>query len=276
MIRAEMTTITPEVAKEMLEHNTENYRRIKRDRVAQYARQMALGLWRENGEGIQFSEDGTLLNGQHRLNAVVESGATVQMLVVRGVKKENGVTYDYGSARTWSDFAKGCLGHSLHTAIGGAVSLIIAMQLGNNTHIGISAAEKMDYYERHQDDLYKAFVFCSGGNRKRPLRIGGCVGAVYCAIRLNLMPERDLSAFCTMAISGYPDGIHNCEVPLTVVRSLAEAPKDGHGENAFSIMWQGLMAFKNGSKSKKAIRANPDIAQAVIRRVIELERMVGE
>ena len=40
-----------------------------------------------NGEPIQIAEDGTLLNGQHRLNAVIESGATVPMLVVRGLPK---------------------------------------------------------------------------------------------------------------------------------------------------------------------------------------------
>lgn len=64
---------------------------------------MAAGRWNTNGQGVIFSPDGDLLDGQHRLRAVVEAGVTVEMFVVRGVPKERFETMDTGRARTVGD-----------------------------------------------------------------------------------------------------------------------------------------------------------------------------
>ena len=49
---------------------------------------MEAGNWQWNGESIKFAEDGTLLDGQHRLAAIAESGVTLPVLVVRGLPNE--------------------------------------------------------------------------------------------------------------------------------------------------------------------------------------------
>jgi hypothetical protein len=99
---SEILDISPEAAGEILEKNPRN-RSLRPDYVRQLAGAMRRGEWVVNGEPIQIATDSTLLNGQHRLSAVVESGATVSMLVVRGLPANAQKTMDVGTRRTLSD-----------------------------------------------------------------------------------------------------------------------------------------------------------------------------
>lgn len=111
-IKAEVVNVTPEYARQILaeqaaldEHLSVKQRRLDRHRVAQYASEMRRGGWMLNGEGIQFN-GARLLNGQHRLSAVVESGETVPMLIVRGIDPAAFSTIDQGKGRTIGDLLK--------------------------------------------------------------------------------------------------------------------------------------------------------------------------
>lgn len=78
--------VTPELARVWLRANTRN-RNTRERAVTEYARDMVAGHWNLNGEAIKFAYDGSLLDGQHRLRAVIEADATVQMLVVVGLPR---------------------------------------------------------------------------------------------------------------------------------------------------------------------------------------------
>lgn len=56
-ITAKVETITPEIAKTMLGENVNN-RRISRDNVNLFAREIRNGEWRFNGEAIKFGKTG--------------------------------------------------------------------------------------------------------------------------------------------------------------------------------------------------------------------------
>lgn len=93
--------ITPEMAESYLGRNMVN-RHLNKDRVAQYALDMATGKWELNGEAIRFNKDGRLIDGQHRLSAIVKSGTSIRMVVMRDI--ENSVTiYDRGRNRSITD-----------------------------------------------------------------------------------------------------------------------------------------------------------------------------
>ncbi|HET7443130.1 MAG TPA: hypothetical protein VFJ57_00580 [Solirubrobacterales bacterium] len=94
--------LSPADARALLEQNTHN-RSMRQDYVRKLAAAMERGEWRENGEPIQIAEDGTLLNGQHRLHAVVKSGVTVPFLVIRGLPVVSQATMDAGLRRNLSD-----------------------------------------------------------------------------------------------------------------------------------------------------------------------------
>lgn len=106
-IKARVETVTPEFAANILKSKNPRNRSISNSRVAGYAADMARGHWPVNGEPIILDEDGNLIDGQHRLAAIVMCGKSIQLLVVRGVPKEykNGLmiltqdTIDRGSVR---------------------------------------------------------------------------------------------------------------------------------------------------------------------------------
>lgn len=101
-VSTSIVEITPQKAKEMLAMSSGN-RPLKRAKVESYARDMASGNWQVNGEPIIIDEDGTLVDGHHRLKSVEKSGCAITSLVVKGVKRESRFTIDMGASRSISD-----------------------------------------------------------------------------------------------------------------------------------------------------------------------------
>lgn len=101
-ISMSLETITPEVAKRYLLANTRN-RKLGRNRVLFYASMMRDGHWKLTHQGIGFDDVGSLIDGQHRLEAVVLSGCTVQMWVARGLAEESKPHIDDGKPRSDAD-----------------------------------------------------------------------------------------------------------------------------------------------------------------------------
>lgn len=91
--------ITPDMAAAWLEHNPIN-RPLNPNGVAQWARAIAAGEWDLNGESIKFDVHGRLLDGQHRLQAVVKTGIPIRTFVTRGLPPETQRTVDTGKKRT--------------------------------------------------------------------------------------------------------------------------------------------------------------------------------
>lgn len=94
--------VGPERARGLLAGNRQN-RSLRPSRVRNLSAAMNRGEWDLNGESIKVDADGSLLDGQHRLAAVVEAGATVQMLVVTGLPREAQETVDTGRRRRLAD-----------------------------------------------------------------------------------------------------------------------------------------------------------------------------
>jgi len=100
-MNVEMKSITPADAAHMLTMNTSN-RPANVHHVKRLARQMTLGRWKINGDTICMN--GTrLIDGQHRLMAIIESGCTIQTLVVEGIDSDAFDTKDIGKRRTAAD-----------------------------------------------------------------------------------------------------------------------------------------------------------------------------
>ena len=80
--------VTPDMATKWLEGNVHN-RRIRQPEVNKFSRDMKAGKWYVTHQGIAFDEKGTLVDGQHRLWAIIESGCTVPMMVHHGLPMES-------------------------------------------------------------------------------------------------------------------------------------------------------------------------------------------
>ena len=99
----DVETITPEKAVEILAKCNRGNRKLRPGTVARYSRMMALGEWRLSPEAIVISRTGRLLNGQHRLSAVVQSGVPVRFMTIRGPEDDVFSVLDRGAVRTTSD-----------------------------------------------------------------------------------------------------------------------------------------------------------------------------
>lgn len=98
----EVVLVTPEIATEWLAHNTHN-RPARKSAVTAYAADMSNGDWRWTGDPIRRTADGTILDGQHRLMAIVESGVTLPFLVLSGLPVEAQENIDAGVPRKFQD-----------------------------------------------------------------------------------------------------------------------------------------------------------------------------
>lgn len=124
-----IATITPAMAVNMLLSNHSN-RAIKTAVVKKYARDMAAGDWQVNGQGISLSSGGKLLDGQHRLSAIAESGVPVEMLIIRGIPDGAQSTMDSGSGRSIGDRLKMFDGMKEATRVAAVVKIISALEYG--------------------------------------------------------------------------------------------------------------------------------------------------
>lgn len=90
--------ITPIKAQEYLKTSLGN-RPISKPTVQSYADTMKKGGWMMNGVAIIFDVEGHLIDGHHRMHAVILAGIPVKMEVCRGVPSEAFTTYDCGRRR---------------------------------------------------------------------------------------------------------------------------------------------------------------------------------
>lgn len=128
-VTSRMQDVTPEWAKRRLEETDAAVlegkmpQRTRRPHlVDKHARAMQEGRWRTNGQSISLSPEGWVVNGQHRLAAVVKTGLTIRMIVALNVPVDSFATIDMGG-RTLPDVfdqemgRKGSRSRTLSTAI---------------------------------------------------------------------------------------------------------------------------------------------------------------
>ena len=94
--------ITPGLATQYLESMPHN-RRLRNNLVNEIVRAMESGQFFATIEPIHFDVIGKLRNGQHRMNAIIKSGKTVEMLVVRGATEDEIDAIDTGNRRLPGD-----------------------------------------------------------------------------------------------------------------------------------------------------------------------------
>lgn len=100
----ERVVITPESAKEMLANMYDKQRMFRKAYSAAYKMDMVDGNWNQNNpQPIVLSKDGKLLDGQHRLNAIVDSGIPCMMWVCHGVDERVFEYIDSGHTRSLND-----------------------------------------------------------------------------------------------------------------------------------------------------------------------------
>jgi hypothetical protein len=97
-------SITPKLASKWLESN-ENNRGLSQPTWMQYARLMKAGRWGECPQPIILNGQ-KLIDGQHRLRAIIEYGKPISMWVCSGASEKTRELIDKGRGRSPADTLK--------------------------------------------------------------------------------------------------------------------------------------------------------------------------
>lgn len=120
--------VTPKLAAELLKNNSSN-RPLSRARMLKYSEDMSSGRWRWNGDTIKIDDSGCLLDGQHRLQAVIHSGITIEALIVEGLPRAVFSTIDSLGVRGGGDVL-GIMGVPNSNNVAASLHLIAAYRDG--------------------------------------------------------------------------------------------------------------------------------------------------
>lgn len=102
MRQTTVMAITPTVARLMLESQQYN-RKVRNGHVVELASAITRGEWRTTHQGIAFDNCGRLIDGQHRLRAIILSGVSIDMMVTIGCDPSDFEVMDISATRTAAD-----------------------------------------------------------------------------------------------------------------------------------------------------------------------------
>ena len=218
-------TITPELAQEMLAFNAHN-RPAAESTIRHYARQMKSGDWRYTGVPVIFSDAGRVIDGQHRLRAVMASGASIQSDVKFGAPDEAFLYIDSGKKRTGGDiFAINGIKNYTHSA---AITKFVAGYLmspndrDGSRNLIITSAELLSFYQSSPDiqdgvPIYSKF-------RKNRLAQPAVMAGLYVIFARKC--RRDAERFFGIVIEGFGASSKN-DPALVLHRKMIEAATSG-------------------------------------------------
>jgi hypothetical protein len=116
-----LITITPQTAVEMLNQN-QNNRPISETQVSHLTRAIKEGDWKVNGDMVRISKTGKVIDGQHRLLAVIRSKMAIDSWMIEGLDDDVFDTIDIGKKRSVADTLS-CRGEKNTTSLASALKL---------------------------------------------------------------------------------------------------------------------------------------------------------
>lgn len=198
-MKIESKIVTPEMAEEIL-NNSKNVftnRKIRQATVDMYAKDMKNGNWKENGETIKITSDGILIDGQHRLHAIVKCGKPQEMLIVEGISPDVVDTIDIGLKRSLEN-ALQFQGKAYETGASSVVRLAMNLKKGN-TFIGasessmrLSRVEQIEEFEKHESDYLAATKYGRKIHSESGKSLNATeVGAIYLHLTRDIKWDSD-------------------------------------------------------------------------------------
>lgn len=218
-----LVTVDEKLAELWLSTANVRNRPIDRSRVDEYRRAMATGGWKMSNDMIAFDRDGVLINGQHRLQAVVESGTTQTFAVLEGADQTDQDVMDVGKARK--------AGQQLHirgwknsSAAAATVRALLRWKVADfGPNFRPTIAEISDFANRHAARLEIATDAAMRVCRTVPLSRGLVGATAFSAYDLaverpNDLPATDVQSFFRSLESGADMPANH---PIMVLRQRA-------------------------------------------------------
>lgn len=172
-------TITPAIAQRYLDQNKVN-RKLRESRVALFINIILNGLWQTTHQGIAFDIHGNISDGQHRLHAIVRTNTTVEVMVTRGLNREETLAVDTAAlVRTAADSAH--YAGVVVDAFAWPIVKILALGIANSNvtvpfdkHLGW-----LEYYRDGVEFAVEARLHCQPNKQKFTAPMAAAFGRAY-------------------------------------------------------------------------------------------------
>lgn len=196
----ERTTITPELAEAFLDKNTSN-RKLSAATVKKYTADMRAGLWEFTGDPIRFDQDGTLIDGQHRLAACIKAQKPFDAVIIYNMPSTTKDVLDGGRRRSAADVLS-IHGHSSSSVIATMVRCVL-MEAMDWHHGGITLSTPMTLAIL---DRHPRLPLHAHANSSFPKGISGGAVSFICYVGsvIQKRPER-VAAMLSVLRTGVPD-----------------------------------------------------------------------
>jgi len=239
--------VTPDYAKSILENSGDN-RLVSSRLVDSLADQMRAGKWvSDSNDLVMIDETGALINGQHRMNAVIKSGVSVLMLVARGA---NAAVMDYldaGRPRRIGDTLtiKGVKYANKRAATyAGAYKLLY-----RRNKLSMAAYEDVDcVFSKHWEKIES---FYSSGKAGKVLKMGAATALLL--LRYNFKSS-EVDAFIDRICEGANLDAGSNELKLRNKLLEIKVTSGGTRVNiAYLVMWTYIQTMNGVRMSKMTI-----------------------
>lgn len=145
-------TVSPVLAKKMLEKNLVN-RPVRKHHVAYLAQQMAGGLFLDCPQPIAFDVSGDLIDGQHRLLAIEQSGVSVPIRVCFGEAHRAREVIDQGVKRQSSDILSM---HKIPNACAASAAINLELNIASGAlHKRVAPISAVQLVQDYQSPMFE-------------------------------------------------------------------------------------------------------------------------
>lgn len=202
---ANFETITVARAKQLLAKNKNN-RPLNQMNLRILMHDMKRNNFKITGESIKIAQNGDLLDGQHRLQAIVQSGIPLKTFIMEGIDNEAFKYIDTGKMRSASDVLA-MQGITSPTHISAVGRFVMAFQQGKYFNlVQNSGTKKLKYTNKDVCDFVdknlkhlKDSAAVAYNSKSKILR-GSIIGGLhYIFKRIN---EEDANDFCHRLLEG--------------------------------------------------------------------------
>lgn len=252
-----IVTITPEIATELLTLNFTRNRNMSATRITQYANAIKNGEWGLSTDAIGISKSGYLINGQHRLNAVMESNIPTQFIVLTGIPDDSVYYLDGGLARSIASQLRIANEDKLYgnnTAVAFVKSLLAKSGTPEKTIRCLTATEVEGYITRY----YNLCKYAVTRRKKGTICHSDLYTIIFGALGTGKITYAQMDDFfeCINYQNVYKGNIYNYTAPLKLrewyFSKGVRVPNDGMLREEFkSKIEEALYCFANNVRSKK-------------------------
>lgn len=232
MIERKTVIVTPDLALEWLDGNTHN-RKLYQPVVERLAREMREGRWRLTHQGIAFNKAGVLIDGQHRLWAVVEAKRPIEFEVTRGLEDSAQEVVDIGLRRREVDILQ-LRGEKVdHVKVG--VAKLLAVQLHGRI---ITQGDVVATFTRYAEAIHWV---ANAIKPVRGIRLAPVMTAIVRAYISGAASPTELIRFCQVLSDGMMTA--PTDQPIILLRNALLAGRADRADQWYGKTERALAAY---------------------------------